>query len=105
MKIVATGLIAASLLAMTAEAQAFGRDEDRDFGWGAPHNSHLDSYSGRPLGPPLSALPPGYDYYNGRLIRLPYAGGAQVYVPRARPRHSVRPKRWSSSGRAASRRR
>jgi hypothetical protein len=100
-KISAAGLIALALLATTVESQAFGRDEDRDFGWGAPHNSHLDSYSGRPLGPPLS---PGYDYYNGRLVRLPYAGAAPVYVPQARPRYSARPKR-PSSGRAASRRR
>jgi hypothetical protein len=103
-KISAAGLIAFALVGTTVESQAFGRDEDRDFGWGAPHNSHLDSYSGRPLGPPLSALPPGYDYYNGRLVRLPYAGGAPVYVPHARPRYSARPKR-PSSGRAASRRR
>ena len=103
-KITASGLIALALLATTVESQAFGRDEDRDFGWGAPHNSHLDSYSGRPLGPPLSALPPGYDYYNRRLVRLPYAGPAYVYVPHARPRYSSRPKR-PSSGRAASRRR
>ena len=103
-KISAMGLIALAVLATTVESQAFGRDEDRDFGWGAPHNSHLDAYSGRPLGPPLSALPPGYDYYNGRLVRLPYAGGAPVYVPQARPRYSARPKR-PSSARAASGRR
>ena len=103
MKINAAGLIALALLAATTESRAFGRDEDRDFGWGAPHNSHLDSYSGRPLGPPLSALPPGYDYYNGRLVRLPYAG-SRVYVPYAQPRYSARPSR-SSSRRAPSRRR
>ena len=95
-KISAVGLIALALLGTTAESRAFGRDEDRDSGWGAPHNSHLDSYSGRPLGPPLSALPPGYDYYNGRLVRLPYAGPPVVFVPR--PRYSARPARSSKRG-------
>ena len=78
------GLIGLALLAATAESRAF----ERDTGWGAPYNSHLDSYSGRPLGPPLSSLPPGYQYYDGRLIRLPYAGPGPVHVPNARPRHS-----------------
>ena len=61
---------------------------------------------GRPLGPPLSALPPGAEYYNG----LPRAGyivtpgpgygpersyaypSAQIYRPArvVRPRHALR---------------
>jgi hypothetical protein len=82
---------ALALLVTTAESQAFDRSSSR--GWGAPYNSHLDAYSGRPLGPPLTALPPGYQYYNGRLIRVPVYGPGYVYVPHARPRHSLRSKR------------
>src|SRR3712207_2187863 len=62
----------AALAIMSAHAQAFDRDALDDFGWGARHSAHLSEYDGRPLGPPLSALPPGYQYYNGRLIRVPY---------------------------------
>ena len=81
------GALLAPVLFALAQSPALGWE--RDTGWGAPYNSHLDSYSGRPLGPPLPMLPPGYQYYNGRLVRVPYAGPALVYVP-VRPRHSVR---------------
>lgn len=94
-------VIAFALLATTVESRAFDRGGNR--GWGAPYNSHLDPYSGRPLGPPLTALPPGYQYYNGRLIRVPHYGLGQVYVPYARPRHVLRSNR--AAKRSASRRR
>ncbi len=89
------GLTALALLAATAESRAF----DRDTGWGAPYNSHLDSYSGRPLGPPLPSLPPGYQYYNGRLIRVPYAGAEPGYAPQVRRRHPTRVPERSSAAR------
>jgi hypothetical protein len=94
------GLIALTFLATTGEGQAFDSDEFR--GWGSRYNSHLDSYSGRPLGPPLTALPPGYDYYNGRLIRLPYYYGPAgiVYV---RP-HTVKKNRTAGARSGARRR-
>ena len=57
---------AAALLGTITGSLAF--DSDSDTSWGAPYNSHLDPYNGRPLGPPLASLPPGYQYYNGRLI-------------------------------------
>jgi hypothetical protein len=80
-RIAAALLVAPVLLATTVESGAF--DSDNDTGWGAPYNSHLDPYNGRPLGPPLPSLPPGYQYYNGRLVRVPYAAPGRVYVPYA----------------------
>lgn len=92
-KIFPAAAIALALAVTIDESRAF--DRDRDFGWGAPYNSHLDSYSGRPLGPPLTALPPGYQYYNGRLIRPYYADPAYGHDPSVRPRHLASPKRAS----------
>lgn len=58
--------VAVTLLAATTAANAF--DRDRDHGWGAQYNNHLSSWDGRPVGPPLPALPRGYQYYNNQLI-------------------------------------
>src|SRR5215217_8204187 len=58
---------ALALFATSAAAQPF---DDDGLGWGPYYNNHLSPYNGRPLGPPLSALPPGAEYYNG----LPRAG-------------------------------
>ena len=83
-------LLALAAFIVTAAGPALARD--RDFGWGAPFNSHLDSYSGRPLGPPLPTLPPGYQYYNGRLVRVLYIAPGSVYVPdRHRRVYQTRP--------------
>lgn len=67
-----------AVLGTTTASLAFDND-DHDTGWGARYNSHLDPYNGRPLGPPLASLPPGYQYYNGRLIWVPDPGSS--YVP------------------------
>ena len=83
-------IAAAALLATTVESRAFDRGDRGDIGWGAPYNSHLDSYSGRPIGPPLTALPPGYQYYDNRLIWIPPAGRGAAYVPYAPPRPAKR---------------
>jgi hypothetical protein len=45
-----------ALFATSAAAQPF---DDDGLGWGPHYNNHLSPYNGRPLGPPLSALPPG----------------------------------------------
>ena len=94
---------ALALFATSAAAQPF---DDDGLGWGPYYNNHLSPYDGRPLGPPLSALPPGAEYYNG----LPRAGyivtpgpgygpersygypSAQIYRPArvVRPRHALR---------------
>jgi hypothetical protein len=67
-KMTRAAVMASALLAATVQTEAFDRDRDRDIGWGAYYNNHLSSWNGRPLGPPLPALPPGYQYYNGRLV-------------------------------------
>src|SRR4051812_36276462 len=93
---------ALALFATSAAAQPF---DDDGLGWGPYYNNHLSPYDGRPLGPPLSALPAGAEYYNG----VPGAGyivppgrgygpersypypSAQFYRPGGvRPRHAVR---------------
>jgi hypothetical protein len=74
-----------ALVGTTGTAQAFDSDGffgDRSDarGWGPLWNSHLDPYDGRPLGPPLAALPPGSYYYNRQLV---IGGvGPVVVVPR-----------------------
>jgi hypothetical protein len=90
-------LAAAALLGTATGSPAF--DSDNDTGWGAPYNSHLDPYNGRPLGPPLATLPPGYQYYNGRLIWVPPAGARPLYVPSPGPRQAARPSKPRSSQR------
>jgi hypothetical protein len=74
--------LAAALLA-TSGASAFDRDHDR--GWGAYYNNHLSSWDGRPVGPPLPALPRGYQYYNNRLMvgagPSPWGDPYPTYVP------------------------
>ena len=87
-------------------ASALRDQRGAGLGWGPYYNNHLSPYDGRPLGPPLSALPPGAEYYNG----MPRAGyivtlgpgygpersyaypSAQIYRPArvVRPRHAVR---------------
>ena len=57
---------ALALFATSAAAQPF---DDDGLGWGPYYNNHLSPYNGRPLGPPLSALPPGAEYYNGLPLR------------------------------------
>jgi hypothetical protein len=94
MRINAALVAALALMATSTEGEAFDRSSSR--GWGAPYNSHLDPYNGRPLGPPLTALPPGYQYYNGRLVRVPHYGPGVVYAPYAGPRRWVRSKRTTS---------
>src|SRR3954467_1791330 len=93
---------ALALFATSAAAQPF---DDDGLGWGPYYNNHLSPYDGRPLGPPLSALPPVAEYYNG----LPRAGytvtpgpygpersyaypSGQIYPPArvVRPLHAVR---------------
>ena len=54
--------LALLIAAGAASAQPF---DDEGFGWGPYYNNHLSPYDGRPLGPPLAALPPGSEYYNG----------------------------------------
>ena len=98
--------VALALFATSAAAQPF---DDDGLGWGPYYNNHLSPYDGRPLGPPLSSLPPGAEYYNG----LPRAGyivtpgpgygpersygypSAQIYRPArvVRPRHALRHRR------------
>jgi hypothetical protein len=69
--IMRAGLTAAVFAAaMAASATAQAGDLRDDFGWGGYYSQHLSEYDGRPLGPPLPALPPGYQYYNGRLIQV-----------------------------------
>jgi len=63
------GEIGAALAVFATSAAAQPFDDDR-LGWGPYYNNHLSPYDGRPLGPPLSGLPPGAEYYNG----LPRAG-------------------------------
>src|SRR5215212_5800248 len=46
---------ALALFATSAAAQPF---DDDGLGWGPYYNNHLSPYDGRPLGPPLSSLPP-----------------------------------------------
>ena len=91
--------IAGAMLAMGATtAQALDREFLDDFGWGGRYNQHLSEYDGRPLGPPLPALPPCSQYYNGRIIRVPCYYGAYPYgsyydpaqVGSIRPRHVVK---------------
>ena len=97
MKKISMALAGLALAAASTPALAFdrGRDNLDDFGWGARYNGHLSEYDGRPLGPPIPALPPGYHYYNGRLVRgapYPYYDPAHVGAIRARPRHVVKSK-------------
>jgi hypothetical protein len=66
-KMIAAMGAALALSATSAAAQPFDND---GLGWGPYYNNHLSPYNGRPLGPPLSALAPGAEYYNG----LPRAG-------------------------------
>ena len=82
-------LAAAALLGTATGSLAF--DSDSDTGWGAPYNSHLDPYNGRPLGPPLASLPPGYQYYNGRLIWVPPSGVRPLAIRPPGPRQAARP--------------
>src|SRR5829696_5262547 len=46
-----------------------GPDRRRGLGLGPFYNGHLSPYDGRPLGPPLGALPPGSPYYTGAVRR------------------------------------
>jgi hypothetical protein len=66
-----------ALIGTAAAAQPFDSiwDNSDIRGWGPYWNSHLSPYDGRPLGPPLSALPPGSYYYNGRLVLGGYGYG------------------------------
>jgi hypothetical protein len=64
---IATLLAALVLGGGAAAAQTY---DDDGHGWGPYYNNHLSQYDGRPLGPPLGALPPGTEYYNG----VPRAG-------------------------------
>ena len=99
-----TGLVAGAVIALASTgAHAFDRDGRDSFGWGARYNAHLSEYDGRPLGPPLPALPPGYQYYNGKLIRVPYYDPAHVGTIYVRPRHVARPSR-AARARSAHRR-
>jgi hypothetical protein len=102
-KMIAAMGAALALSATSAAAQPFDND---GLGWGPYYNNHLSPYNGRPLGPPLSALAPGAEYYNG----LPRAGyivtpgpgygpersygypSAQIDRPArvVRPRHALR---------------
>src|SRR5215208_389707 len=66
-KMIGAMCAALALFATSAAAQPF---DDDGLGWGPYYNNHLSPYDGRPLGPPLSALPPGAEYYNG----VPRAG-------------------------------
>jgi hypothetical protein len=75
-------LAAAALLGTATGSLAF--DSDSDTGWGAPYN-------GRPLGPPLASLPPGYQYYNGRLIWVPPSGVRPLAIRPPGPRQAARP--------------
>src|SRR3954462_1162262 len=102
-KMIGAMCAALALFATSAAAQPF---DDDGLGWGPYYNNHLSPYDGRPLGPPLSALPPGAEYYNGvpraGYIVTPGPGygpersyaypSAQVYRPArvVRPRHAVR---------------
>ena len=89
-----------ALVLVNTQTRAFDRDARDDFGWGARYNAHLSEYDGRPLGPPLPALPPCYQYYNNRLIRVPYCyqgphlygphGPAQVGAVHVGPQHVTR---------------
>jgi len=67
-KLVGLALGALLLGAASASAQPF---DDEGLGWGPYYNNHLSAWDGRPLGPPLGALPPGSEYYNG-VPRLGY---------------------------------
>jgi hypothetical protein len=102
-KIIGAMCAAFALFATSAAAQPF---DDDGLGWGPYYNNHLSPYDGRPLGPPLSSLPPGAEYYNGvprdGYIVTPGPGygpersyaypSAQVYRTArvVRPRHAVR---------------
>jgi hypothetical protein len=61
-KLVGAACGAFLLSAAAASAQPF---DDEGFGWGPYYNNHLSQWDGRPVGPPLAALPPGAEYYNG----------------------------------------
>ena len=61
-KLVGAACGAFLLSAAAASAQPF---DDEGFGWGPYYNNHLSQWDGRPIGPPLAALPPGSEYYNG----------------------------------------
>ena len=107
------GVLAAvfTLIASTAAAQLY---DDGELGWGPYYSNHLSPYDGRLLGPPLSALPPGTEYYNGvprtgyPITAGPIFGPERAYYYPRRvyrpgsvvklPRHAVR------SGRVAKRR-
>jgi hypothetical protein len=85
---------------------AWDRDGLDSFGWGARYNGHLSEYDGRPLGPPLPALPPGYFYYNGRLAYSPYAYDGRTYLGavHVHPRYVAKPHR-TTRARSAQRQR
>src|SRR5687767_1446548 len=57
------GALALSVTAASAQT------DDEGLGWGPFYSGHLSPYDGRPLGPPLGALPPGSQYYNGAVRR------------------------------------
>ena len=76
---IATTFAGLVLAGASTPTLAFDRDGD-SFGWGARYNGHLSEYDGRPLGPPLPALPPGYFYYNGRLAYSPNAYAGPPYL-------------------------
>jgi hypothetical protein len=99
------GLALGALLLNAAHASAQPFD-DEGFGWGPYYNNHLSPWDGRPVGPPLAALPPGSEYYNGRpRVGYPVTAGplhgperayrypsyGQGYA--APPRHAVRKQR------------
>jgi hypothetical protein len=94
--------VALALGATGAAAQTW---DDEGFGWGPYYSNHLSQYDGRPLGPPLAALPPGSEYYNGAPRRgyavtpgsaygpeRAYAYPSRSYYPVqvVRPRHATR---------------
>src|SRR5215204_7145497 len=101
-KIIAAVGAALGLFASAAAAQPA---DDEGLGWGPYYSNHLSQYDGRPLGPPLAALPPGSEYYNGAPRRgyavtpgpaygpeRAYAYPSRSYYPVqvVRPRHATR---------------
>ena len=100
--------VLAAILVFGASAAAAQPYPESALGWGPYYNNHLSSYDGRPLGPPLSALPPGTEYYGGvprtgyPVTSGPIFGPERAYyypepayrpVRVARPRHAVRSQR------------
>src|SRR5215217_4795518 len=85
-KMIGAMCAALALFATSAAAQPF---DDDGLGWGPYYNNHLSPYDGRPLGPPLSSLPPGAEYYNGVQKKSPALSGASHHRATGTPANAA----------------